>query len=326
MITRGRVISLLAFLLLFGGMGGIYLFYFKDKLASYALDEQKAKTFETRYTELVDAFNGMDPKEIIPMVRGEIPRWQQAVEQRALYFNFGDWFEFEQPPEGELLRFWYEEQAGAMLRKSLTAAAEANPWLQYPPDLRDMLLAPTFQDLQGQNVGEQDIRGYLANLAFGLSAFDLLVENGATSISGIHLWPAQPDKLLTRRTVGLSFTMTFKDLTELLDELRANTRYFDVDGIRLQHQYIAQNYEPQLTVDMLLTQARFRQEASTTAAPAAAGPAAAGIPGTPGAAPGLTTGAQAEWSRMRETRPVEPEPGFFGRTWKWIKRNIFYTN
>ncbi|MCC6142986.1 MAG: hypothetical protein IT368_04165 [Candidatus Hydrogenedentes bacterium] len=331
MITRGRVISFIAFLLLFGGMGGVYLFYFKDKLAAYALDEQKAKTFESRYTELADAFHGVDPQKLIPIVRGAIPAWQQAVEQRAQFFNFGDWFEYEEPPEGELLRFWYEEQAGEMLRKSQQAALEANPWLTYPQDLREMLQAPTLQDLTGQTVNEQDVREYLANLAFGLSAFDMLVENGATSISAIHIWPVRPDKLFSKRTVGMAFTMTLKDLTEMLDELRANTRFFDIDGLSLQHNYIAQNYEPQVSVELLLTQARFRQEASSIAAPSAGpggapgAPGAAGAPGMPGR-PGVPTGAAAEWTRIQETRPPEPEPGTFAKAWKWIKRNIFYTN
>lgn len=319
-ITRGGIIVTVLFLTVTCGSGGVYFFYLKDRLEEYAQNEQTAEILERRLRELEETFHRYDPRVVVPEVRGRIPEWRNAVERRTGYFSFGDWLDFPDIPEDEILRFWYDQTATEMVAASQQRAVEVYPWLQYDYNLRGKMGVPTIQDLTGREVTDRDVRDWLSRLAFGLSSFDFLVANGATSIQAIEIWPVRQAEryrnLLNQRTVGLQFTMTLQDLTSMLETLRSGDRYFHVDGIRIEYPFIAQRAEPQLNVEMLLTQARATVQAGRP------GPAAQ--PGA--AAPG---GAQQEFQRMgmrREPPPPPPEPSIFERTWTWIKRNIFYTN
>ena len=94
-------------------------------------------------------------------------------------------------------------------------------------------------------------------------------------------------------------------------------RYFSVDGMKITYPYIAYNVEPQLQVQMLLTQANYRKAFVEGADKEGAAPP--GAPGAPGAAPGGFAALQRPTDVQRA--PVE-EPGVFGKAWKWFKTNV----
>ncbi len=262
-MTKGRIISALVLFAFLGAFFSVYQFYLKGKLEEYHNDELLKETLLTTLRELEDAFSGIEPALLKREWRAGVQPWHDALGQRATYFNYGDWVAYEQPPkEGQILKFWYDEVSNKMVwdfnEKALKATGN---YTAYPPDIRDNLGVAKLEDLQTYDLTETDVIRQLAGLNYGMEQCQQLFDAKASSVTDISIWKMQ-DKpehkgLLSIQTMGVAFTMTMKDFSNYLKELRLADRYFSVEGLRITYPYIGYNVEPQLQVEMLLSQANY---------------------------------------------------------------------
>jgi len=317
---KGRIIGIVVLVAVFGALGGLYFKYIQPQFAQYDKDEKLRASLETTYKDLKQTFFGYKPELLIDAWQNKLQPWRAAREERAGYFNYGDWFDHEKPAQdtARMVKFWYSDTANKMAQDFYGELYKK--WQRYdtyPQDFRSAFGAASDQEWQGRDVAVADVNRNLDKLAYGLSACRLLLKYNVPQVTQMRLWPPRIadefKQMMNAQTIGLQFIIATKDFTKMMDDLRTGDRYFSVDALKITYPYIAYNVEPQLQVSMLLSQTRYRKafiEKSETEQSAA------------GAAPAGAAAATA----MRPppaTVPVE-EPGAVGKVWKWIKNNILY--
>ncbi|MBI2432631.1 MAG: hypothetical protein HYV26_07160 [Candidatus Hydrogenedentes bacterium] len=335
-MTKARILTVLALLAVFGVFGGIYQFYFKEKLEVYSRDQELLLALDQAYSELNDTFAGYKPQLVTQEWSGQRQPWQDAVTDRTTYFKDGGWYVHERIPENvPILRFWYDE---AVNKSAMDAYQRMQNSMGYVPfDVFAMFGVPRAEEYAGYELKRPEANKSLGRMSYGISAVEMLLDAKATRVDQVSIWPhdekPQHNGLLVSRTVGLAFSMTMENLVKFFEKLRQDERYFSVDALQIDWPYIAYQTEPQPQVRMLLTQAvtkRQPQQAAPAGATAAAGAtgAAAGAAAPPTAL-SMRTSAQdifksQGFDRSRATK-VE-EPGAIGKAWKWFKRFYLGTN
>ncbi len=199
----------------------------------------------------------------------------------------------------------------------------------FPRDVFADLQVSTVDDWVGVDVTERNANQELARLSYGISIYELLLDAKAAQIVDVEIWPQRTEQkhsnLLNLQTVGLRFSMSTRNLVELLEDLRVSDQFFTVEAMRVQYPYIAYQTEPALQVEMLLTQANYKAPSGGGAPPMMA---AAGQGGQqPQTARELFMQRGGGFrGGMRPGEPAEPEepPGAIKRAWTWFKRNVLY--
>ncbi|HOK08404.1 MAG TPA: hypothetical protein PLT82_03525 [Candidatus Hydrogenedens sp.] len=319
-ISRGTIIYITVLLLSFLLFAGIYYFFLQKQLAEYKKDENLKKNYEAALMDLEQTFSQTDPEVLIREWRAQVVPWEETVKQRSAFFNLSNWTEHEVPPkEGVILKFWYEEQAQKMIKQLYEKVGEKmGRYDLFPQDIRKSLGVPTLDEISRQDVTEQVVNRALAKLAFGIKMCEFLLDSKMASIDDIVFW--QPinqapefEKLLSFYLFGIRCTMNMKDFVNFVEEkLRLSNRYFNINCIRIQYPYIAYNVEPLLQIEMIISQANYNppKEVGADIRLQYQAQMGAGAPGRKGATATTTT----------------EEPGFFGKAWKWFKRNILVMN
>jgi hypothetical protein len=321
-MTKPRIIGVLILVGVLAVFGAVYQFYFAKQLAEYAKDRQQQKMLQSLYESLTTEFSGTKPEELTQAWRLQVQPWTDALLDRTKFFNLGDWQEHDQPTkEGQILKFWYDEQSNKMVWDLNQKVGEKmGRYDLFPPDIRQDVGAPTLDDLGTSDVKMEDVNGWLERLSFGVHLSRMLLDAKVGRVNQMVMWPSRKDKQqygdqLTLYTVGLSFNIAMKDFVKMVDDTwRTSERYFNVEALRVTYPYIGYNSEPQLSVELLLTQATCVVRPPT--------------PGDAGAAPGAAPDARTMYQNqnMGGNRPSaaaakEGEAGFFGKAWKWIKNN-----
>lgn len=330
-MTKARIIYVLILAAVLSVYVAVYQFYFKEKLEVYRQDVQLKDTMERAYEDLKTTFMGVKPEVIVREWRAQVQPWSDTVLTRSKYFNYGDWFTpFETIPvqNAGILKFTFDEMANNMIDDLYKRVSEnMGRYDLFPADIREQFRIPTLDELAGVDVNQDEVKDYLARLNFGIRLCDLLLDAKASSISQITIWPVRKEKnLLDYQTAGMSFTIAMKDLVNLFEEkLHTADRYFCIDALKITYPYVGYNVDPQLNVEMLLTQAAFSGMPESRAG-AAGGPPPA--PGSPEARPGTQPSPRDEFGRSINRPPRAPmkEPGFFGKAWKLFKRYVLYSN
>jgi len=306
---QAQIIGVVALCCVLGAMGAAWQFYFKETFEQYRADDAMREALERSLKQLEETFQGYKPDLLINEWQNKLQPWRNAREERAVYFNFGDWFEIDiVPDETRMLKFWYNEELDKMTMALYRMIYEKmGGYDRFPQDI------PGLFNIQREDVTNMEqVRINLAYMSFATSVTEFLLNANVTHVESIVNWPRRIpslfSQLLALQTVGLSFTMPARDLARMLDDLRQQPRYFTVEGIKITYPYIAYAAEPQLNVSLLLTQANYRKPPEEPE-----GAAAAGAPGR-GMAP----------ARPIVARPKEP--GAFSKAWTWFKRNVLYMN
>ncbi len=324
-MRRNQIIFGSVLVLVLASFGGVYQFYFKERLDQYAKDRQFRIDLETQASELATFFSGTDPETVISMWRNQVQPWAEALESRAQYFDDGKWLEHETLPEtGRILPVWYGEQVDKMLADLYQKVYEKAPNISpFPDNLLTALEIKSESDLTNDKdltpeLMRVQINQNLSKLAFASNLIDLLLDEKVAGINELTVWPRRKDRnhkdQLMLRTVGIDMYMYMRHTVHFLEYLRRQKRYFHVDAIKLSNPYIAEQAEPYMQVRLLLTQAVFVGEAQADQAGGGdaknlfnmTAPRAGNKPPTPIAKPEELTG--------------------FGKAWKWFKRNILYIN
>ncbi len=332
-MTKARIIYVLILAAVLSVYVAVYQFYFKEKLALYRQDVQLRDTLEGAYANLQEKFGGAKPEVVVREWRTQIQPWSDAVLDRAKYFNYGDWFiprETIPTQSTGILKFTYDEMANKMVADLYKRVGEKmGQYDLFPEDIRQQIGIPSLEDLAGVDVTLDQVKEHLSRLTFGIRLCDLLLDAKATSVEKITIWPVRKEKnLLDYQTAGLAFTIAMKDLTSLFEEtLHTADRYFSIDALKITYPYVGYNVDPELNIEMLLTQGAFSGMPKLKEGAAGEAGAAGGAPGVkPGA--GATPSARDVYDRNmnRPPRQQYQEPGFFGKAWKLFKRYVLYSN
>ncbi len=312
---QAQIIGLLILCVVFGALGAVWQFYFKEIFEGYKRDDALRASLETTLSQLEETFQGYNPEKLIEEWQNKMQPWRAAREERATYFNYGDWYEIEvKPEETRMLKFWYDETSNQMVRDIYLKVYERlGDYSRFPQDIRLLFNIAKEGDWVGRDITWEEARVNLQVLAFARSLTDFLLDNNVSSVRQIEFWPRRIpqlyNELLVLQTLGLHITIQTRDLVRMFDALRQEPRYFSIEAIKISYPYIAYAMEPQLDVQFLLTQANYRapdderleMTARTT-----------------------TTGTPARVVDRDRTRAIDVQPNMLQRIWIWFRRNILY--
>ncbi|MCK5862200.1 MAG: hypothetical protein KAH38_06935 [Candidatus Hydrogenedentes bacterium] len=311
---KGQIIIFGVVVVVLSTLGAVWQFYYKDIFEGYKTDDSLRETLEKKHSQLAETFSGYKPELLIKEWQNKMQPWRDAREERSSYFNLGDWYDIDvTPDETRMLKFWYTEESNKMFMGLYRVVYEKmGNYECFPQNMRDVLHVQQESDWVGRDVTMREVQVNLKAWAFGTALTKFLLDSKVTHVRAISIWPRRIPKayaeLLGLQTVGLRFSITARDLIKMLDDLRTESRYFAVDGIKITYPYIAYQTEPQLNVAMLLTQAKYRKPADVVEQSVS------------------TAG------RSRSARAARPktgranEPGILGRSWIWFKRTVLYMN
>lgn len=318
-LKRNQIIFGLVLLAVLAAFGGVYQFYFKEKLDTYAKDKRDRMQIEAAAKELSSAFYGFRPEALIALWRAEVQPWADALRDRSTFFNFGDWYDHPVPPEeGRILKVWYGEELGKMMQELERSIREKGPYVNTPPldDLRIKFDVATVEELDQQRVINQDIViEHLARMNFGIDLINMLLDAKVAGITDLSVWPRRKDKAhkdqLALQTVGLDVYFQMRELTLFFERLRMdNSRYWNVDAIKFYNPNLMSPDKPYVQVRLILTQANFIGVVD--------------LEGEGGTAAGLFNMNQQPSARQsKNTLPAEP-PSALMEWWNWFRRDILY--
>lgn len=258
---RHHIAPLALFLLLVGSIVGVYQFYFKEQLEIYAENREKRDTLVQIVNRLENSFRGEGgvgvPADMVAKTRQRIRPFADAVDRRARMFNIEGMEEFEPVAEGDIPRFHYQQEMprmwDALLQKARDSRTVYNEALSFD--------VPFPQDLAGRQVTRQQVHNWLRTLSFGSSVAEMMFEANARRVDAIQLWPDRETPLLRVRTVGLAFTMELNDLARFLERLELeDSRFINVNGFRVTNSNLLTGNAPQLSVEMLITFAVYKDD------------------------------------------------------------------
>lgn len=315
---KAQIIGVVLLLAVFGAMFGIWQFHFKEIFDGYKEDDRLRDALENTLSQLQENFKGYKPELLIEQWQNQVQPWRDAREERAQYFNFGDWYEIDLvPPEARMLKFWYTEETNKILYDLYRKVYERmGGYDRFPNDLRMKLGVAKEEDWSGRNITWAEVEQNLRQLNFGVRLSTLLLESNVSYVRDIVVWPRRIpeiyDDMLGLQTVGLHVTLAAKDLVKFMDNLLQEPRYFTVDSIKLSYPYIGYQVEPQIEVQLLLTQAKYRPPADDK------DPALSADLGAPPAPVTDSDGGARPGARR------EPPQGALGKFWSWFRRVVLY--
>lgn len=309
---KAQIMGVVVLVAVFGVLLGVWQFYFKEIFEGYKQDDRLRDSLEKTLNQLKEDFQGYKPELLIEEWRSKVQPWRDAREERGRFFNFGDWYQIELVrQESRMLKFWYTDELNKRmsdLYMRITSRIGNFPISQ--DELRRKLdVSDKAEDITWDQV-EVNFR----KLNFGTRLINWLMDSNVTSIKDIVIWPRRiPENyadMIAVQSVGLHITMTTKDFVKMMDGLRQETRYFTVDNIRISYPYIAWQVEPQLDIELIVSQANYRRPPD---------------PQEPTVSPAARAQAQPEGVSMeRRRRREEIEETAGQKIWRWFRQNILY--
>jgi len=195
-LKRNQIIFIVSLLLVLGAFGAVYQFYFKEKLETYNADRRFREQLEQAAKNLSGAFSGYRPDELIRLWRGQVQPWREALEDRSEFYNFGDWYEYDAPPEeGRILKVWYDEELDTKLDELYQNIYEKAPYARLPETtLLENFNVLDAQELDNQNRIDRNLIGeQLARFNFGYNMMDLLLDARISDVMEWNTWPRRTD-------------------------------------------------------------------------------------------------------------------------------------
>ena len=322
MMNKERVIYISVLLLVLVAIGAVYQFYFRAKLEEYGADKKLLASLNETHGQLKGAFGSGDPDDVIRAWRGEVEAWRDAIDTRVPYFSDNLWRIHDQPPEGELiLQFWYGDQTTKVINEFVRRVQEkygAAAWQAvpqgFPHNIHSMFGVTSAQQWQGLNVTPELVNVQLERLSYGISAFELLMNNGAQRIAFVKVEEVGSSGFIGKDVdyvrIAYSFSMDMKTLVTFMDKLNSDESYYSVQGMRLTYPLILDRREPLMQVDMYLQRTKAKESLGVEAIATDAGT-------------GYTTLLDDRPEQVDDDARREPEVGSIAKAWKWFMRTVF---
>lgn len=336
-MNRDRILYVLVLVSMVAVCFCVYQFYFKAKLTKYAQDKALLESLSAAYKGLNSTFKDEDPDTVIAQHSAVVESWKDAISVRLPYFNDSDWREYEKPPEDVfILQFWYGEQTARMTKELWEKAQKkygVQVYQRIPMEIQTMLGVHYAEEWQGYDITPKLVTDQLERLKYGISIFEMLMDNNAQYISRVALYDPKPAGFIGNTVeysrAGLAFSMEMEDLVKFLEKLRTSDKFFSVEGIRVTHPRILMKYEPMMEVELFLLRAHPITDATGTVG--GGGAVSMVPPVTPGA--NNVAGLLAPTARRSsmaigddEAPTPQPEPSGVAKFWKWFKRTVLFTN
>lgn len=337
-MNKERVIYITVLFTVFAACFAVYQFYFKAKLEKYAQDKQLLQNLNSTYSGLNSTFRDEDPDTVVAQYRSVVESWKDAINTRITYFNDSEWREHAPLPEDVfILRFWYGDQTREMtlaLWEKAQAKFGTQVYQRFPPDVQTMLGVAYAEQWQGYSITRELVTEQLERLSYGISVFEMLLDHNVQQIRQVALYESKPSGFIGPNVeyarVGLSFTMEIKDLIQMFNDMREADSYFSIEGLKVAHQFIAVNYEPQLEVEMFMRRTKPKADLSADTVTTAGGLGLGGLrPGNTDAAFGgnvFQSGNAFGTTIDDEEDQRFTEPSGIAKFWRWFKRTVLFTN
>lgn len=316
MIKR-YVLPALFFIVMFGGAGAIYQFYFKNQLAEYGENLARRDRLHSRIKELEEKFDRTVPEDVVRNTRRQIQPLKDAVEKRAEFFRMPRPAEETPLPEDGIWRFVYRDLYEEKFRKLQQFA-----WDHVPRGYIAQSISFGVNPPDAGRIEKDEVRDRIDLLDTRMGFARELLDAGILEIYDIRFWsPRSYGDILEMQTIGVQVRTTFPALAKFFDQLRTQDMFVTVDALEM---HLAQSprgidYSPYIDVSMLLTMAR-KADVATTAG------GVGGAAETPQSLGDLFAGFNLGGSREEAEAEAEEEPGFFGKAWKLFKRYVLYMN
>lgn len=309
-MNRQYVFTVVVLLAVAGATAGVYQFYFKEQLETFAENRNNLDLLQKQLQTLQKTFDKTKPDVIVRMWRGAVIPWSDAVTQRATFFNLKEVYETEPMPEGELPRFYYEKESNRLIAQIQNAAYTRNPPCHLPAVVYAQFGAPQMSQLTGQAVTREDVELWLQRIRQGCFITKMLLDAKVITIGNIVLWPKRVEGgVLELHTVGVSVMMTARNLIAFTDALRMSERFTQLNAISVSNPHLRYSSDPVLQVQMLFTLGRYLEPP-----PGSADALGGTVMAAAGASPQAQLGAMRR-SIQRTATPAEPEKKWWHSLW-----------
>lgn len=275
-MKKQHIIPIVVLLIFAGCVAAAYQFYFKQKLEEYKEHEQTLDALKQKIKSLETTFAGQDgrpikPEKFVASEEASIEPWYQAVLSRATIFKMP--IEEVTVPDDQIPRFYYKEVWDPAIREITNFALSRG--VQMPPN--SSFDTPRPSELENKAVKKEEVQAWMRRIKIGSESVKFFVENGATAVNQIYIWPdIKQAGLLRRQVIGVEITMTMPKLVKLLEKIYLDERYINIEAIRIANPALRTQWDPPMSVYLLYSQADY-MDASLSSKPvvAAAGPAGA---------------------------------------------------
>jgi len=295
-MKKQHIYTILVLLVVAGGAGAGYQFYFREQLAKYADNEELLEGLQAKHAELDSKFKGKKPDEEVAMYKGLVNPWAEAVDRRARVFSIDEYAQIDPIPTGELPKPYYIRTADDMKNRLLSDAYTSGIAI---PGVDPYFGCPQPNQLAGTTFDAEDATKWLREIQYGSSLVRLLIQKGAVQIDDFVMWPRRTvDGVFEERTIGVRMWMQMNNFCGLVRDLQYDDRtFFNVAAFRITNPYLRWA-DPYLQVEVLITMADFlspeERAAASAATPEEEEDSAGAFAGQ--------TGLQQALDRMRNTR------------------------
>jgi len=248
------------------GTYAVYEFYVKERMKDLAENLEREKQLTSRISKLEETFYGTEPSVIVQEWRQATQPWSDAVERRTGFFAIDLGLEPFKVPEESIPRFVWRDEIPRRIQALRDYAEQKNVIVQ---DFNCGV--PSYDSFKaGTNPSKKEIEDLFSKYDYCASLTRMLIDAGPESLSPLVIWPEGESPLrsggkLNERTTGVSMKIRMQPLVRFLDSLSQSERYFRVEGIQMSNSDLL-NPDPLLSVDFVLTQAKYVPDVRRTTA------------------------------------------------------------
>ena len=242
------------------GTFAVYKLFVEERMNELADHQKEEKELRKKIGEMEEKFFGTDPEKILELWRNKKQPWTNAAKNRSEFFQMTKINRYGEVPEeySSYPKFFYETELPKLRNQLNTMAFDSGTSLSGINDF-DVPSETSFGF--GTNPEWAELQGHLNVYLYGIELTRMLVEAKATTIKRVAFWKGMEKfqgkgGALRLRTTGYSFTISMRELTELLEELRTADTYFNVNVIKITNSTL-RNADSILDVDMVVTEANY---------------------------------------------------------------------
>ncbi len=296
------------------GTFAVYELYVKQRMKELGEHITQQKNLEARIVQLRDAFAGRVPDVYIEAWRKSTQPWSDAVQGRSQFFTLGDFDQEVEIPEEVIPKIYYKEELPKRIKSLEDYAAENQ--VQVGDVNCGVPGAGNFGE--GTNPKREEIAEHLKNYDYCAAVTKMIVDAKPISLDPLRIWPEitkdARSGAVKKRTTGISMRMSTQAMVRFLDKLSQSDRYFRVEEFKISNSDLNQN-DPILSVELVLTQAKFEQTKKAAGTAVGGGADSAEVNQLLSSVFGGGANAQAGDTRERANQPQLSAWQQFRRTW-----------